>query len=551
MLPPREVLARYRIQDLLDQAEHARLVARLRSLHRARRRAATEVNIRATPAENDNGLLDQVQAGETSSAAVRVSTIELFFDLVFVFAVTQLTSLLAGESTVAGLGRVVLIFGNLWWIYGGYAWLTNAVPPRASLLRLLMLLGMGGFLVVALAIPTAFAGGGVLFGLGYLLVTLVHTGMFLLSSHEHAVRAMRRLGPANAIAAALLLLAAFTDGALQWMLWVAAFGLHWVSPFFTAVLGFPIRAAHFVERHGLIVLIGLGESIVAIGIGMTGQGLGADRIVIAVLGLALVAALWWLYFDGEDERAERVLDAAADDRASWLALYGFGYGFLPVLGGIIVFAAGVKNAVGHYGEPPAVSTTWLLAAGVATYLVGLAWFRQLLGIGPVGARLLIAGVVLSTATVGLVVSPGAQLAVLAAIVAGGVLAESAWEHREGRKGSPAPADGLPGRGDVMGIRYKLLGRTGLRLSELCLGAMIFGDIRGGWGASRDEAARIAERFAEAGGNFIDTANYYPGGESERIVGKLVAAEHERWVLSTKYTLWLRGPVALTARRSRQ
>jgi len=103
----------------------------------------------------------------------------------------------------------------------------------------------------------------------------------------------------------------------------------------------------------------------------------------------------------------------------------------------------------------------------------------------------------------------------------------------------------------MGIRYKLLGRTGLRLSELCLGAMIFGDIRGGWGASRDEAARIVERFAEAGGNFIDTANSYAAGESERIVGKLVAAEHERWVLSTKYTLSLRGSVALTARRSRQ
>src|SRR5215212_9635455 len=249
---------------------------------------------------------DQAQAEGIGSAEVRVSTIELFFDLVFVFAITQLTSLLAGDPTVAGLGRVALIFGNLWWIYGGYAWLTNAVPPREPVLRLLMLAGMGGFLVVALAIPTAFDGGGVLFGLGYLLVTLVHTGMFLLSSHEHAVPAMRRLGPANAITAALLLLAGFTDGALQWMLWTVAFGLHWISPFFTAVPGFPIRAAHFVERHGLIVLIGLGESIVAVGIGMAGQGLGADRVVVAALGLTVVAALWWLYFDGEDERAEQI-----------------------------------------------------------------------------------------------------------------------------------------------------------------------------------------------------------------------------------------------------
>src|SRR5215218_9002898 len=384
---------------------------------------------------------DQAQEGGTGSAEVRVSTIEL----VFVFAITQLTSVLAGEPTVVGLGRAVLIFGNLWWIYGGYAWLTNAVPPREPVLRLLMLLGMGGFLIIALAIPTAFNGGGVAFGIGYLLVTLVHTGMFLLSSHESAVPAMRRLGPANAITAALLLLAGFTDGALQWMLWTVAFGLHWISPFFTAVPGFPIRAAHFVERHGLIVLIGLGESIVAIGIGIAGHGLQADRVVTAVLGLALVAVLWWLYFDGEDERAERVLDAAAVERTSWLALYSFGYAFLPVLGGIIVFAAGAKNALIQDGPPLAASTAWLLAAGVAAYLVGLAWFRRLLGIGPVGARLLIAAVVLPSAMVGLAVSPQAQLGVLAAVVVGGVLAEPAWERRKRWKGSPGPACvGLPG-----------------------------------------------------------------------------------------------------------
>ena len=486
MLHPSEALARYRIQGLLSEAEHARLVARLRSLQRARRAAKRTAAIpsldqtsgdsrhdprhvpraprwaghcRATMRRRQPSLPRRRQAEafavahskeatvrsapaheeETVSTELRVSTIELFFDLVFVFAVTQLTGLLAGEPTMAGLGRVVLIFGNLWWIYGGYAWLTNAVPPRAPVLRLLMLLGMGGFLVVALAIPTAFAGGGVLFGVGYLLVTMVHTGMFLTSSQESAVRAMRRLGPVNALTALLLLAAGFTDGVLRWTLWAAAFGLHWISPFFTAVPGFPIRAAHFVERHGLIVLIGLGESIVAVGIGVAGHQPRPETVVTAVLGLTVAAALWWLYFDGEDERAERALDAAPVERASWLALYGFGYAFLPLLGGIIVFAAGVKNAAVWYGEPLPASTAWLLAAGVALYLVGLAWFRWLLGIGPLGARLLLAGVVLGATSIGLAVSPQAQLAVLAALVVGGVLAESAWMHRKGRKGSPAPA----------------------------------------------------------------------------------------------------------------
>jgi low temperature requirement protein LtrA len=363
-----------------------------------------------------------------STEAVRVSTIELFFDLVFVFAITQLTTLLAHDPTAVGVIRVLLIFGTLWWMYGGYAWLTNAVPPRRLLLRLLILVGMTGFLVLALAIPTAFGSGGVTFGLGYLLVTLVHTGMFLLSTQETVVRAIRRLGPVNALSASMLVAGGFAGGTAQCILWSAAVLLQWGSPAFTAVEGFRIQAAHFVERHGLIVLIALGESIVAVSVGVAADELRGG-IVIAVLGLALAAALWWLYFDGEDERAERALDAAPLGRAQWLALYAFGYGFLPILGGIVVFAAGVKNAVAHHGEPLTASTAWCLAAGVAAYVGGLAWFRRCLGIRPVGPRLAIAVAVLPAAVVGLAVSPEAQLGVLAAIVVAGIIAESTLAKR--------------------------------------------------------------------------------------------------------------------------
>ena len=363
---------------------------------------------------------------------VRVSTIELFFDLVFVFTITQLTSLLVDEPNGVGVARVALVFGNVWWMYGGYAWLTNVVPPREPVLRLLMLVGMAGFLVVALAIPDAFGDSGVAFGIGYLVVTGVHTGLFLRSSEESTVRAMFRLGPYNLITAALLLVAGFTSDGVQWTLWTAAFVLHWASPAITPVGGFRVRARHFVERHGLIVLIALGESVVAVGIGVQGSELTTGLAVTAVLGLALAAALWWLYFDGEDERAARALDNAPDARNPWLALFAFGYAFLPVLGGIVVLAAGMHEAVLRYDEPASAATAWFLAAGVATYLVGLVSFRAVLRTGPLAPRLTVAGGALITALIGLVVSAEVQIAALTLVVVAGILVET-------RLRQPSPA----------------------------------------------------------------------------------------------------------------
>ncbi len=224
-------------------------------------------------------------------------------------------------------------------------------------------------------------------------------------------------------------------GTLQWTLWAGSFVLHWITPSFTPVSGFRIRASHFVERHGLIVLIALGESVIAIGIGLMGRDLRVGHVLTSVLGLAVAAALWWLYFDGEDARAERALDAA--DRASrpWLALYAFGYAFLPILGGIIVLAAGVKLAIVRSAEPIIVPAAWFLSAGVAAYVVGLALFRGLLRIGPLVVRLLIAGLALLSGFVGLAISPEAQLAALVVILIVGIIAES---RRAGRRAAAGP-----------------------------------------------------------------------------------------------------------------
>ena len=360
----------------------------------------------------------------------RVSSLELFFDLVFVFTITQLTSLLARDPSITGLAQVVLVFGNVWWMYGGYAWLTNAVPPAEVGLRLLLLLGMGGFLLVALAIPTVFGGGALAFGIGYMLVTLIHTWFFLRASQQSILSAMARLGPFNLVTAGLLLVAAFTNGPARWVLFSAGFVLHWLTPYLIKQSNFRIRSAHFVERHGLILLIALGESVVAVGIGL-GTDLPAGRIIAALLGLGLAAALWWLYFEGEDARAEDALEEAPQERRPWLALNAFGYVFLPILGGIVVIAAGLKLALVHYNQPATGSTAFLLAGGVALYIAGLVLFRWFLHIGRLLIRLILALLTLLTAIVGLRVSGVAQIALLLAIVVVGITGESLLARRRG------------------------------------------------------------------------------------------------------------------------
>ena len=354
----------------------------------------------------------------------RVSALELFFDLVFVFTITQLTSLLLRDPTLAGLLQMFLLFGNVWWMYGGYAWLTNAVPPRAVAARLMLLVGMGGFLLIALSIPTAFGNGGVVFGIGYLVVTLVHTGLFMQSSRQRIVSAVRRLGPFNLITAALLLGAGFTTGGVRILLFALGFVLHWITPFLIPQASFSIRAGHFVERHGLILLIALGESVVAVGIGLGAIELPVGRIAAALLGLALTAALWWLYFGGDEKRAEAALDTAQGVRKFWLALNAFGYAFVPILGGIVLAAAGLKLAVVRYNEPSTVSAAVFLAAGVAIYLAGLALFRWLIDAHGVAATILMGFLAVITTFIGLRTTPVVQLAALVVILIAGNVVET-------------------------------------------------------------------------------------------------------------------------------
>ena len=188
---------------------------------------------------------------ETSPAPFRVSTLELFFDLVFVFTITQLTETIADHPTAATFGNVVLILAVVWWMYSGYAWLTNAVAPNSTTRRTLLLTGMAGFLVMALAIPEAFGDYGWLFGVSYLVVNVVHSALFRLAGPESR-QAMRVLTPMNILAALLVLAGGFLPEPYRHLAWIAAPLIQIMTGYLNRIEMHSIFAPHFVERHSRV-----------------------------------------------------------------------------------------------------------------------------------------------------------------------------------------------------------------------------------------------------------------------------------------------------------
>jgi low temperature requirement protein LtrA len=342
-----------------------------------------------------------------------VSTLELFFDLVFVFAITQLTALLADDHTPRGAFQVLLIFGVMWWMFGGYVWLTNAVAPDRPLRKLLLLAAMAGFLVIGLAVPTAFeAGGGLVFALGFLFVVLIHSGLFLSAQKGSSIIGMLRVAPLNIVAAFVLIGASFLEGPIVYALWVLALGIAVLISFVAVPAGFTIQARHFVERHGLLLIIVLGESIVAISVGAADLALDASLLVAGTLALALVSCLWWLYFNEDDARAEEAISAAPMERRIRIALNAFFYAQIPMLLGVVTFAAGVKSVIAHAFDPLEPYAAAFLAVGVALYLLGDALFRLGIGFGHANLRAAGAVAALLSFPVGITLSATVQLSAL-------------------------------------------------------------------------------------------------------------------------------------------
>jgi len=355
-----------------------------------------------------------------SGLPLRVSTLELFFDLVFVFAITQLTGILSHDVTGLDGVRVLLIFGALWWMYGGYVWLSNARTPVRTSERLLMLVGMAGFLIVGLAIPHAFGRDGVALGIGYLILVVVHGGLYL-----RVNRNITRVTPFNLATALLIIGAGVAGGWAAYVLWAAALALLALSPLVAPIRGrFDIAPSHFTERHGALVIIVFGESVVDIGLGAEGHAVTVPLAASAVLGLALAAALWWAYFGvGDDERAEQAMLAADPAARPALALAAYFLAYVPMLLGVVALASGVKQAIVNTGRTLPAGPCVALGCGVALFLAGSAAFRHALRIGVKRYRLAAAGVALAASAVGVAVSVAAEIALLTLIVAAALMIE--------------------------------------------------------------------------------------------------------------------------------
>jgi low temperature requirement protein LtrA len=377
--------------------------------------------------------------GANHSQPLRVSTLELFFDLVFVFTITQLTGVLSRDLTPAGALRVLLIFGVLWWMYAGYAWLTNARTPTGLPERLLLLLGMAGFLVIGLAIPDAFTrrGEAITLGLGYLLVVAVHGALY-----QRLNRNILRVVPFNVLSALLVIAAGIfgvSGGAERpagYVLWVAALAVQALSPLIVHPQGrFSIQPSHFVERHGALIIVAFGESVADIGIGAAGHPVTVTLITQAALALALAAALWWAYFGvGDDGRAEEAMTRAYPAARAALALNAYFYAYIPMLLGIIALAAGVKKVIGEGGgSGPIVPYPVALAlgGGVALYLAGDAAFRHVLRIGTQRTRAMAVAVSLAITAVGVTLSAAGEIALLTVIVVAALATDSLGQGQGG------------------------------------------------------------------------------------------------------------------------
>ncbi len=307
----------------------------------------------------------------------RVTSLELFFDLVFVLAITQCTALMAEDPTWEGIARGVLVLGLMWWAWTAYAWLTSVVEPEEGAVRLVIFAAMAALLVVSLCVPGAFGAEATLFAAAYTVVRFSQIGLYILASQDHPELRHSVLGLAGgtAVGCGLLILGSFFEPEAQFAIWSLALLLDVAEPYFFGSEGWKLQPSHFAERHGLIIIIALGESIVAIGAGAS-VAVDTGVVAAAVIGIVIAAALWWLYFDVVALVAERRLSEAPVGKVqNEMARDSYSLIHFGMVAGIILAALGLKKTIGDVGEPLKLEVATATLGGVAAYLLSHVAFR--------------------------------------------------------------------------------------------------------------------------------------------------------------------------------
>jgi low temperature requirement protein LtrA len=370
-----------------------------------------------------------------------VTPLELFFDLVFVFALTQVTAFMAEQLSWQGILRGALMLMLLWWAWTGYAWLANVSSAEEAPIKICMLGAMSAMFLLALCIPEAFddAPGGlsgpVVLVACYLLVRVMHYVMFLIISREDAgLRSqIYRFAPSVVASSAVLFLASQFEGRVQTGLWVLALVADYFGTFLSGFSGWRLPSpGHFSERHGLIIIVALGESIVAIGVGVAKEPISWLIIVGSLLGLILSSALWWAYFDVSALLGEHALAIEPLETRARLARNAYSLAHLPLMLGIVLVALGLKEVLlyvsdsSHHtlAEPLSSVALAALVGGVTVYLLAHVIFKWLTVHTVSVVRLVAAGVLL--VIIPLINGRPAmvQLAIVAFIVAAAMLIES-------------------------------------------------------------------------------------------------------------------------------
>jgi low temperature requirement protein LtrA len=318
-----------------------------------------------------------VREESASEEERKTSYLELFFDLVFVFAFTQVAALILEDPTVEGFVRAAIVLAMVWEAWSAYAWMTNAIDIDNLVTRLLMFAAMAAAFFMALAVPDAYRDDAAWFAVAYFVVRVLNSTLFAwgVRADPGNFRATLLLAPWFIGAAAIALVGGFVDPDYRAWIWLASLAIEVVGALAVARAEWRVSAAHFAERYALIVIIALGESIVAIGVGTAGLDRDVTYGLAVGVAFAGVVALWWAYFDFTAVAAVRALEHASAAVRGPLARDLFTFFHYPLVLGIIFYAVAAKKTLEHPLDPLSDAGRWALGLGVALFLVGFALMR--------------------------------------------------------------------------------------------------------------------------------------------------------------------------------